>query len=78
MATSDRSRPEPANPNEETEPGDESVLTFYEGFATDYHLLWDDWWAAALRQGRIIARVLAEHDVAPPASVLDCSCGIGT
>lgn len=76
--TADRSRPVAAEANEGTAPGDESVLTFYDGFTADYHLMWDDWWAAALRHGRIVAGVLAHHGVAPPAPVLDCSCGIGT
>ena len=78
METPDRSQPEPAGPTGGDEIGDESALAFYDGFATDYHLLWGDWWEAALRHGRIVARLLGDRGLAPPASVLDCSCGIGT
>jgi glycine/sarcosine N-methyltransferase len=61
-----------------SDPEDHSALAFYEGFAAEYHLMWDDWGAAAVRHGRVLGAVLAAHGVGPPASVLDCSCGIGT
>lgn len=56
-----------------SEPG-----TFYDSLAGDYHLMFDDWWASAAGQGDVIAGLLGELGVAPGASVLDCTCGIGT
>jgi len=44
----------------------------------DYHLLFADWWTAAQWHGEVIARVLADRGVRPPARVLDCTCGVGT
>lgn len=61
-----------------SDPEDQSALAFYEDFAAEYHLMWDDWWAAAVRHGWVLGAVLAAHGVVPPAAVLDCSCGIGT
>jgi glycine/sarcosine N-methyltransferase len=52
--------------------------SFYDGLAEDYHALFDDWWTAAQWHGGVVASVLAARGVAPPASVLDCTCGIGT
>jgi glycine/sarcosine N-methyltransferase len=51
---------------------------FYDSLAGDYHLMFGDWWASALRQGEILGGLLRRHGVGPPASVLDCTCGIGT
>jgi SAM-dependent methyltransferase len=51
---------------------------FYDSLADDYHLMFDDWWASATGQGAVIARLLGELGVAPGATVLDCTCGIGT
>jgi glycine/sarcosine N-methyltransferase len=56
-----------------SEPG-----TFYDSLAGDYHLMFDDWWASATGQGAVIARLLGDLGVAPGATVLDCTCGIGT
>ena len=51
---------------------------FYDGLASEYHCLFPDWWSAALWHGSVIAALLAAEGVQPPASVLDCTCGIGT
>jgi glycine/sarcosine N-methyltransferase len=51
---------------------------FYDSLAADYHLLFTDWWAAATWHGAVIADVLVSSGVRPPASILDCTCGIGT
>jgi SAM-dependent methyltransferase len=51
---------------------------FYDALASDYHLLFTDWWPAAQWHGEVISRVLADRDVRPPARVLDCTCGVGT
>ena len=54
-----------------------SVGDFYDGFATDYHLVYEDWNAAVERQGAALDRLIrAIHK--NPIDVLDCSCGIGT
>ena len=54
-----------------------SVRDFYDGFATDYHLVYEDWNAAVERQGAALDRLIrAIHK--NPVDVLDCSCGIGT
>jgi glycine/sarcosine N-methyltransferase len=52
--------------------------TFYDSLAVDYHLIFGDWWTSATRQGAVLDRLLGEHGVAPGATVLDCTCGIGT
>lgn len=51
---------------------------FYDRLASDYHLLFQDWWAAAQWHGSVIREVLAAEGTRPPAEVLDCTCGIGT
>lgn len=51
---------------------------FYEDLAGDYHLMFADWWGSATRQGQVLGTLLAGYGVEPPASVLDCTCGIGT
>jgi glycine/sarcosine N-methyltransferase len=51
---------------------------FYDDLANDYHALFDDWWTAAQWHGGVIAALLAVRGVAPPSSLLDCTCGIGT
>jgi SAM-dependent methyltransferase len=51
---------------------------FYDALAPDYPLLFPDWWTAAQWHGAVIARVLADRNVRPPARLLDCTCGMGT
>jgi glycine/sarcosine N-methyltransferase len=51
---------------------------FYDLLADDYHLMFRDWWESARRQGEVIGGLLAGLGVEPPATVLDCTCGIGT
>ncbi len=50
---------------------------FYDALASEYHLLFDDWWSAALEHGRVIADVLAQRGILA-GRLLDCTCGIGT
>ncbi len=48
----------------------------YDEMAAVYHLIYDDWNAAIVQQGQVLARLLP-----PPRAVgrvLDCACGIGT
>lgn len=51
---------------------------FYEHLAGDYHLMFRDWWDSSCRQGEVLGALLTSHGVEPPATVLDCTCGIGT
>jgi SAM-dependent methyltransferase len=51
---------------------------FYDGLAEEYGALFEDWWAAAQWHGAVVAQVLADLGVEPPARVLDATCGIGT
>lgn len=50
--------------------------SFYDEMAQSFHLIFDDWDAAIVRQRNVLANFL------PPAAigrrVLDCACGIGT
>lgn len=50
---------------------------FYNALASEYHLLFGDWWSAAQWHGRVIADILAQRGV-NQGRVLDCTCGIGT
>ncbi|WP_197497045.1 class I SAM-dependent methyltransferase [Arthrobacter sp. B6] len=50
---------------------------FYDDLASEYHLLFADWWSAALWHGRVIADILAQRGITE-GRLLDCTCGIGT
>jgi SAM-dependent methyltransferase len=50
----------------------------YEPFAERYHLIYEDWWAAAEIEGEVLDNLLRAEGVAPPGPLLDCTCGIGT
>ena len=50
----------------------------YDAIAPDYHAFHPDWRASVVRQGRALARVLAEELGERRLEILDCSCGIGT
>lgn len=51
-----------------------SVARFYDDLADDYHLIYSDWDASIDRQGKALDAVIHLDR----ATVLDCSCGIGT
>lgn len=53
---------------------DTSVAHFYDELADDYHLIYADWDASVRRQGKALDALIGKDR----ASVLDCSCGIGT
>ena len=55
-----------------------SVQAFYDGLASEYHLIFRDWDAAVERQGLAIARLIRGVRGLDAQDVLDCSCGIGT
>jgi SAM-dependent methyltransferase len=50
---------------------------FYDGLASEYHLLFGNWWSAGQWHGRVIAGILAQHGITR-GRLLDCTCGIGT
>jgi SAM-dependent methyltransferase len=54
-----------------------STGDFYDELAQDYHLVYDDWYAAIERQGAALDRLIRNR-LASAHDVLDCSCGIGT
>src|SRR5215472_17568227 len=55
-----------------------SVSGFYDDFASDYHLLFEDWEASMTRQAAAIKSILDREQPLAGAAVLDCACGIGT
>lgn len=59
---------------------DESTAAarLYEPFAERYHLIFEDWEVAQDAHGAALDRLLRAEGLAPPATVLDCTCGIGT
>src|SRR5215470_2852958 len=54
-----------------------SVRDFYDGLASKYHLVYQDWYAAVERQSAALDRLIRGIHK-NPVDVLDCSCGIGT
>ena len=52
--------------------------TFYDDFAEDYHLIFNDWEGALVRQAVVVDALLREALGAGTHTVLDCACGIGT
>jgi glycine/sarcosine N-methyltransferase len=54
------------------------IKAFYDSLAVDYHLMFRDWWTSATRQGEVLDRLLRAHGLAAGATLLDCTCGIGT
>ncbi len=57
---------------------DASVERFYDRLAADYHLVYHDWDASMSRQSASLHAVIGARLGTGSASVLDCSCGIGT
>ena len=57
----------------------DTVRDFYDEFANDYHLMFENWEASMTRQAAAIGSIL-ERECGPAAftTVLDCACGIGT
>jgi len=50
----------------------------YDEFAAHYHLIYEDWDAAITRQGTVLYHLIRAEGFQPPASILDCTCGVGT
>ena len=57
---------------------DNSVTSFYDRLADDYHLLFADWRQAIERQGAALDTLIQKLLGRKALSLLDCSCGIGT
>ncbi|MGB1285523.1 MAG: class I SAM-dependent methyltransferase [Aggregatilineales bacterium] len=51
---------------------------FYQSLATDYRLIFADWHQTVSNQANIIGDMLRKFSIKPPATILDCTCGIGT
>lgn len=51
---------------------------FYDGFADSYRFIFANWEQSLTRQATIISKFLETQSYSPPATVLDCTCGIGT
>jgi SAM-dependent methyltransferase len=51
---------------------------FYDGFAETYRFIFADWQQSDHRQAEIISKFLLGFGKSAPATVLDCTCGIGT
>jgi glycine/sarcosine N-methyltransferase len=56
----------------------ELTRQFYDDLAPDYHLIHADWHAAMRRQAEVLDGIIRGQVAVWPASVLDCTCGIGT
>jgi len=57
--------------------GSSAVAEFYDGVASDYHLIYADRWEQSLRhQGRALD-ALIRSSLPETHDVLDCACGIG-
>lgn len=55
-----------------------STTQFYEALASDYHLIFADWQESVRWQGEMLDEIIRTSLGGPPASLLDCTCGIGT
>ncbi len=53
-------------------------LRFYDGLASSYHLLFEDWDRTIARQSKVLAPLLSERGPETRLKILDCACGIGT
>lgn len=56
----------------------DSAAAFYDQLSDDYHLIFMDWRASVQRQAGILSGIVERCKGAPPLTVLDCTCGIGT
>lgn len=56
------------------------IKKFYDDFADDYHLIFEDWDASMKRQSNVLDRIFVNQFKQPrqELKVYDCSCGIGT
>jgi SAM-dependent methyltransferase len=55
-----------------------SPITFYEGLAPLYHLVYHDWERSLESQSAALSAIIRKHWGESPRTILDVSCGIGT
>jgi len=56
----------------------QGVGQFYDSFAEAYHLIFEDWDRAIVRQARIVDGLIKSRLRRPCQIVHDCACGVGT
>jgi len=56
----------------------DSVMSFYDRLARDYHHIFADWKQSVQRQGEALGGLISAQRGSLPLTVLDCTCGIGT
>lgn len=56
----------------------DDLAGFYDDWASDYDAVHADWRATVRVHGALLAEALHDRGIATGASVLDCTCGIGT
>ncbi|MET9296014.1 class I SAM-dependent methyltransferase [Streptomyces sp. NPDC003077] len=54
------------------------IRRFFDEFAEEYHLLYPDWSATVIEQGRALDAYVRRALGDGPHALLDCACGIGT
>ncbi len=54
------------------------VVNFYDQLAADYHYIFADWEQSVQRQAGALTSLIESRKGAPPLTLLDCTCGIGT
>ncbi|MBR0376449.1 MAG: class I SAM-dependent methyltransferase [Firmicutes bacterium] len=57
---------------------DNSAQSFYDALASQYDKFYLDWGSAVREEGAFLRSLLEKEGLPPPASVLDCACGVGT
>lgn len=57
---------------------DNSAQSFYDALASQYDKFYLDWGSAVREEGAFLRGLLEKEGLPPPASVLDCACGVGT
>ena len=56
----------------------QSVRKFYDDLSQYYDLLFTDWHASVMLQGKTLHNIITAQVGKESAYILDCSCGIGT
>lgn len=56
----------------------ESVKTFYDQFASKFHLVFDDWDKVISEQSQTISTLIQKITPKTEISLWDCTCGVGT
>jgi glycine/sarcosine N-methyltransferase len=59
-------------------PGSSAIAEFYDGLASDDHLVYADRWEQSLRHQGCALDALIRSSLPEARDVLDCACGIGT